>query len=436
MTQKNQHTDTSGPQNFEAPQLYTFPSITSEQNPADGRLKISSPEDVLAYIQCTLGFAAKNSLVVVAFAGRQLSTVVRCDLPQPIQQMVRSDTPECVTYMDFGLTESQELQLIDVGRYIGQLMASESTTTSCLVLYLCDDVTISNQQALSVTGVANSVIAAQFGLQRVPVEQSWLIHHSLLWHLRCASTTECSVQGSDVGSPEETDIFRSLDPEGLTSQEPLPASRKLLFPPAPLTLREHPADTQRLLNEQPQLVLDWLNLWDNNVDTGPQMLDSQQVAAFLESLEHARVREAIVALVCFDINTAIQGMAALEKFPTSVLAAADLAPNFLDGLTVRDCMEGTSDRAPDWQRVQQLERLCHQLLPLSDARSGGVVAGILVWIEWARGRGSIAMTYAKQARKHFPTEQFLITLEKFLSQGRVAGWATRKGSAWSPQHAA
>ena len=97
MTQKNQHTDTSGPQNFEAPQLYTFPSITSEQNPADGPLKISSPEDVLAYIQCTLGFAAKNSLVVVAFAGRQLSTVVRCDLPQPIQQMVRSDTPECVT---------------------------------------------------------------------------------------------------------------------------------------------------------------------------------------------------------------------------------------------------------------------------------------------------------------------------------------------------
>src|SRR5699024_2352913 len=136
------------------------------------------------------------------------------------------------------------------------------------------------------------------------------------------------------------------------------------------------------------------------------------------------------------INTAIQGMAALEKFPTSVLTAADLAPNFLDGLTVRDCMKGASDRAPDWQRVQQLERLCHQLLPLSDAHSGGVVAGILIWVEWARGRGSIAMTYAKQARKHFPTEQVLITLEKFLRQGRVAGWATRKGSAWSPQHAA
>ena len=88
-------------------------------NKTPSRLKISSPEDVLAYIQCTLGFAAKNSLVVVAFAGRQLSTVVRCDLPQPIQQMVRSDTPECVTYMDFGLTESQELQLIDVGVILG-----------------------------------------------------------------------------------------------------------------------------------------------------------------------------------------------------------------------------------------------------------------------------------------------------------------------------
>ena len=42
------------------------------------------------------------------------------------------------------------------------------------------------------------------------------------------------------------------------------------------------------------------------------MLDSQQVVNFLESLEHARVREAILALVCFDFNTAVQGMAALE----------------------------------------------------------------------------------------------------------------------------
>lgn len=219
MTQNNQPSETNSPKNSETAHLYAVPSSVSEHNHPPNRLRISSPEDVLAYIQCTLGFAAKDSLVVVAFAGSQLSTVVRCDLPQPIQQVLRSDTPESVTYMDFGLSESQEFQLIDIVRYIGRLMARESTTTSCFLLYLCDDVTVSDQQALSVTGAANSVISAQFGLQRLPVEQSWLMHHSLLWHLRCPSTTECTLQGNQFGSPEDTAIFRALDPEGTTSEE-------------------------------------------------------------------------------------------------------------------------------------------------------------------------------------------------------------------------
>lgn len=436
MTQNNEHSETSNPQNSDRPTLYAVPSLGRGQPPARDRIKIKTPEDVLAYIQCTLGFAAKDSLVVVAFTDTELSTVVRCDLPQPIQEMLRSDTPECVTYMDFGLTESQELQLIDIGRHIGQLMAQEPSTTSCFLLYLCDDVSISDQQALSVSGTANSVVASQFGLQRVPVKEAWLVHHSSLWHLRCASTTDCTVQGDEVGNPEETDIFRALDPQRMTSQEQGVVDRRLLFPPAPPLVRDEIPDTQTLLEQQPLVVLDWLERWDNNLSDGPQMLDSGQVANFLKSLEHVRIREAILALACFDTGTAIRGMATLERFPSNVLSAAELKSNLLDGLTVKDCMSGSSDRAPNWQRLQQLERLCHQLLPLSDGRSGGAVAGILVWIEWVRGRGSIAMTYVKQARTHFPTEQFLITLENFLRQGRVAGWATRVDTAWSPQHAA
>src|SRR5699024_12474039 len=129
----------------------------------------------------------------------------------------------------------------------------------------------------------------------------------------------------------------------------------------------------------------------------------------LESFALTRVRARIAALVCVDCTTAVQGVAPLQKLPSSITAGVDLPPNALDGLTVKDCRTGGSDRAPDWQRIAQPERLCHQLLPLSDARSGGVVAGILVWIEWVRGRGSIAMTYVRQARKHFPAEQSLAT---------------------------
>ena len=63
------------------------------------RIQISSPAEVLAYIQCTLGFEPTNSLAAVAFANNKMSTVVRCDLPEALQHMLRSDTPESVTFM-------------------------------------------------------------------------------------------------------------------------------------------------------------------------------------------------------------------------------------------------------------------------------------------------------------------------------------------------
>lgn len=448
--QNNQHPDFNPSIQFsrhrETKPLYAVSQDGHDQqlpgthNQPPERAQVTSPEEVLAYIQCTLGFRPSNSLLVVAFADNRLSTVVRCDVPDTLQNMLRSDTPEGVTFMDFGLTESTELQLIGIGRHIGRLMAKEPSTTSCVLIYLTDDVTVSDQQALSVAGTANSVVGAQFGLQQVPVEESWLIHHDMLWHLRCAATTDCDVQGDDVGNPEETAIFRVLDPDGKTTKEHQLTARPLIFPPASSSALQAAPDTQTstqtLLEQRPQVVINWLKLWDENLHSGPTMLHSAQVAQLLAALEHPRIREAILALACFDFTTAIRGMVTLGQFPPQLAHMTQLQTNLMDAITVKDCMTGDSERAPDWQRIGELERLCHQLLPLSDGLSGGVVAGLLVWIEWVRGRGSIAMRYVEQARKRFPAEQFLVTLEGFLRQGLVAGWATRMESAWSPQRAA
>ncbi len=437
------HNQSSEPSQFNQPETsddhsHFTPSpqkSLADKNSATNSVRATSPEDLLAYVQCTLGFRPKNSFIVVAFAGEQLSTVVRCDLPELLQYMLRSDTPECVTYMDLGLTESQELQIFDTGRHISQLMAKESSTTSCIVAYLPDNVTVSDQQALAVAGSVNSIIATQFGLQQIPVEESWFIHHDTLWHLWCAATTDCEVQGREVGNPELTRIFRTLDPQRVTSVQAAGKVRQLIFPPVQAGQSFRPSN-QKVLVNRPGLVLNWLKLWDDNVSNGPRMLDSRQVADMLTSLVHPQIREAVQALACFDTTTAIRGMLTLDRFPAQVGAAADLQKSIRDGVAVKDAMHGQSDRGPDWHRVGQLERLCHQLLPLADVQTGGVVAGILVWIEWIKGRGSIAMTYVQQAREHYPAEYLLITLESYLREGKVAGWATRTESAWNPQHAA
>src|SRR5699024_6143098 len=231
-------------------------------------VRATSPEDLLAYVQCTLGFCPKNSFLVVAFAGEQLSTVVRCDLPESLQYMLRSDTPECVTYMDLGLTEAQQLQMLDIGRHISQLMVKEPSTTSCVVVYLADNVTVSDHQALSTVGSINSIITNQFELQQIPVEESWLIHHDTLWHLRCAATTECVVQGRSLGNPELTQIFRTLDPQRVTSVQATEKVRQLIFPPVQDGQSLRP-NNQNILANRPELVLNWLKLWDDNVSNGP-----------------------------------------------------------------------------------------------------------------------------------------------------------------------
>lgn len=428
---------------YAVPDPTTAPAIRRDMpESAATRVQVKTPEDLLAYIQCTLGFRPTNSLVVVAFSQRQLSTVVRCDLPDTLQNMLRSDTPDGVSFLDCGLTESQELQFIHTGRQLGQLMVNEPSTTSLMLIYLAENVNISDQQALAVAGTANAIITAQFGVQGARVEESWFIHRAQMWHLRCASTTQCTVQGVTIGDPCTTQVFSQLDPHRRTVNQVSPINRRLIFPPQSRTqLHTQTASTQRTASDvtlhlHPQLVMHWLRHWDEHLTDGPKMLHARHVADLLESLEEPKVRDAILGLACFDMDTTIRGMVALEQFPTEVATLTGLVSNLVDGWMVKDCLKGQSVRSPDWERIGQLERLCHRLLPLSDADSGGVVAGVLVWIEWVRGRGSLALSYVRQARHRFPTEQFLMTLEGLLRQGIVAEWATRVDSAWSPQHAA
>ncbi len=400
------------------------------------RLRVSTPEELLAYVQSTLGFRPTDSLVMVAFAQRQLSTVVRCDLPEALDKMLQSDTLESVTFFDFGITETQEQQLMELGKYLGQLMAREPSTTGCLLVYMATEVSVSNSHALAVTDTVNGILTAQFGLQGVPIEESWLIHHDQLWHLRCAVTTDCKIRGEVLNDPESTELFQELDPQGQTRSRPQGPAQKLIFPPTLSASSKDVVPTQELLEQRPKVVLNWLQRWDEHLGQGPQMLHTDQVAELLSAIEHPRLRDAVLAVACFDVQTAIRGMLALEQFPNQLALVAGEQSNMQDGLATRGCLLGESDRIPDWQRIAVLERLCHQLLPLADHRSGGGLSGMLVWIEWVRGRGSLALDYLRQARKHFPTEQILIGLENVLRNGRVAAWATRAESAWSPRNAA
>lgn len=401
-----------------------------------GRVQITRPEEILSYIQCTLGFSPTESLVVVAFAQYHLSSVIRCDLPKGLRKILQSDTLESVTFLDFGLTETQELQLVELGKQLGRLIAREPSTTSCLLIYLPRQVSVSDHYALAATGAINAMILDQLRIQHVVVEESWLIQRRLLWHLQCAATTDCETQGLRLGNPENTRVFQALDPQGRTRQQSQTTVPMLIYPQPTQDPPKQPPNTQSLLEHRPQVVLNWLQSWDDRLSRDPSMLDSQQVTDLLSAFEHPTLCEAVVGIACFDYATAIRGMLSLRKFPSHIARLAGQRGNTQDGRALQDCWHGGSNRKPDWQRIAALERLSRQLLPLSDANSGGALAGVIVWIEWVRGRGSIGLHYLQQARRHFPAEPSLEVLENILRNGTVAGWATRPDMAWMPGHAA
>src|SRR5699024_755970 len=134
------------------------------------------------------------------------------------------------------------------------------------------------------------------GVQGARIEESWYINNEHMWHLRCASTTECSVQGNKIGDPRSTRVFHTLDPHGITANQTSPVNRRLVFPPPSRTqLRaQTPSEhrvTENVLQLRPQLVVNWLRQWDDQLTDGPKMLHAKPVAELLGSVEETRVRE-------------------------------------------------------------------------------------------------------------------------------------------------
>src|SRR5699024_5721953 len=129
---------------------------------------------------------------------------IRCDLPAWFMTMLQEQSLECETFQDTGITILQEFNLLDMGQQLNQLLARSGNITSCMLLYLVDDVTVGHTVALAMAGAINSILTPRIRRPRVPIQESWLIHQRLLWHLQCEATTDCEVQGHVVGDPETT----------------------------------------------------------------------------------------------------------------------------------------------------------------------------------------------------------------------------------------
>lgn len=402
----------------------------------DGPPRIATPADLMAYVQATLGFRPVDSMILVAFEGHRPGTVIRCDLPEPLRQFLGQPDVNHVDFLDTALQNDDELLCIGLGQHLGKLLTRHAKPSTCMVVYTAQNARVPDLEAVASVGVIHGIMGSQLRLQGLCVDEAWYLSNGHLWHIQCAATLDCTVQAEPVGDPETTAVFHDLDPEQRSKRTARSLTKKLPFPPGSAAPPLSITDVDVLLTDSTQQVLDWLSTWDKRLCSGPNMLDTGIVTALLSPLDYPVLRKAVLSIACFDLGTTLRGT---QNFGP-LLDVSQLEPNMgraaEDAYNVAACLEARSPRPPDWERVAALERLCLQLLPLADNRSGGELAGMLAWIEWARGRGSIAMDYVRQAMKRFPSNSFVYELSTQLHRGDVAAWATRATSAWRPQHAA
>lgn len=433
--QQNQFPD--GPMN---PSNKPGDSILSAGSQPEAKPKLATtletPADLMAYVQASLGFRPVDSMILVAFEGRQPATVIRCDLPEPLRQFLCQPDVSHKDFLDTALQSDDELLCIEIGQHLGRLLTQHTAPSACMVVYTAENVRVSDLEAIACVGTIHGIIGSQLRLQGLCVDEAWYLSNGHLWHIQCAATLECTVQAVPVGDPEVTTVFRDLDPGRRSAQSARDMTKKLPFPPWTTAVPADIVDFESLLAEHSQEVLDWLHTWDDRLGCGPKMLDTRSVTDLLSPLAYPILRQAVLTTACFDLPTTLRGTQRLVPVLDKWQSASSLQRSTEDINNVTACLEATSPRPPDWQRVAALERLCLQLLPLADNHSGGELAGMLAWIEWARGRGSIAMDYVRQAMKRFPANTFIYEMSTQLHRGDVATWATLASSAWTPQHAA
>ncbi|MBJ2122179.1 DUF4192 domain-containing protein [Arthrobacter sp. MSA 4-2] len=96
-----------------------------------------------------------------------------------------------------------------------------------------------------------------------------------------------------------------------------------------------------------------------------------------------------------------------------------------------DFLVGRSFEAPRWDTLDAAHDLLLRLSAVSADESQAAVHSMLGWIEFARGRGSLACVYFERAERACPGYRLAGLLKELLLRGGLPEWACSPDTAWS-----
>lgn len=381
----------------------------NSENPV---IRATGPADLISYAQHTLGFAPSNSLVAIATSRPNLGAVLRADLP-PSGESVS----ELAAYAD---------------QFSGYL-ASDHRASGCILLLIRDGGTSVDCPVMDEDRTLARILKCTFFTRELPVSELWLVEGGVLW-----SMDGSPHDGTLVGNGEGSNVFTTLairngtagavDPETL----PPPAPAAAATPQLAQAFKDFRFDTSNG-HDASVLQFFWLQSWEFVLSGWSLPAEPAERAFLIAGLSVDSLRDILVGSAALGLGRAVSGAAWLGLIQDRVAERYRVEPTKVNADTYSALFHAGTGSAPEWRRMDRLRSACTDLIAESHGNTASAVRVIAAWIEWARGRSSVASDIVASLLADDPSHSLGRIVERLSDQGILSEWSRDISTAWIRQ---
>lgn len=361
-------------------------TTTPERHP----LSLSSCEDILAYVPHALGFHPRDSAVLLLIEENHLEATLRVDLP----------------------AESNEADQQGWVRQVLRLLERLPHIQGVAVVIYASDAADGESGIPCASLIARLEAALEAG--PISLRHSWCRQGNQVWDY----ADPAAGPAAELGSLATNETNLSMVLAGSAPLEsPWDGSGAPSWPKADQVLE--------LVESQQGNIMPCLEAWDQTLGIEAAQArtwiheDAKHAALLLGSLEQKFVRDLLPYLGGKGMDATLDVIFELLSWESE---------SGSEPLT--DFLLGRGWHAPDWQRLDRLWELAKDLLGVAREDNRHALLCILAWIEWARGRGSMALTLLGQAVAENENYHLAMLLQKLMSHGIMPEWATDQLRVW------
>jgi len=276
----------------------------------------------------------------------------------------------------------------DIGRYIGQMINLEHD--SCVVLTLTDTAPTPGALGDQLT-TQGATFCAELESAGLPVVSAWHVGDG---YSRPMLDHHSPYPGEPIN--RDTPTARRLQP----SQEATPQQ----------TVATYTADHTEATPPQGTPITG-LQLWDELADD----------SATLDNMAATEIGHLI---------------AALAAHPTAIIVTA--TTDLLEGINALHCDDDKEHHrvtqaigdAPNWDRITRLAAALKAITPYATATTSANIHAMMSWINYAKGRASLALAFAEQALHLAPGHHLASAIHNLATNGNVSPWAVYSWTAY------